>query len=126
MNTTCTSHEVKPEAAQEEIIAVQPRHVSENRDGEHTIRIELPGVAREDVAVSLEENILKVRAARGSLIPKEARVLRRELQSRDYELRVRLAPEVDAERLGAVLLDGVLSIRLPRRESAGCRTITVQ
>ena len=126
MNTTCTSPEEKLEVATEETFAVKPRYVLETRDQDQTIQIELPGVLREHVAVNLEKNILKVSAKRLALIPKEARVLHRELHSRDYELRVRLDAEVDEDRLRAVLLDGVLTIYLPRRESARIRNITVQ
>ena len=126
MNTTSIANEVKQATTLEGSLAVKPRYVLETLNQDQTIRIELPGVLRESVAVNLEANTLKVSARRMALIPKDARVLHRELHTRDYELRVRLNHEIDQERLSAVFVNGVLSIHLPHRESAKSRNVTVQ
>lgn len=73
--------------------------------------VDLPGFTREEVTVSLDKDRLLVVEARQADLP--------EGESRDFSrsektLRLRIPREVDAEKLGAKLEDGVLRVTLPK------------
>lgn len=73
--------------------------------------VDLPGFTREEVTVSLDKDRLLVVEARQTDLP--------EGESRDFSrsektLRLRIPREVDAEKLGAKLEDGVLRVTLPK------------
>lgn len=73
--------------------------------------VDLPGFTREEVTVSLDKDRLLVVEARQADLP--------ESESRDFSrsektLRLRIPREVDAEKLGAKLEDGVLRVTLPK------------
>lgn len=73
--------------------------------------VDLPGFTREEVTVSLDKDRLLVVEARQADLP--------EGESRDFSrsektLRLKIPREVDAEKLGAKLEDGVLRVTLPK------------
>lgn len=125
MNATVEPSEANPEVRHTETAEIKPLYNVHAQNQDHTVQIEMPGVRKEDVSVSLEGNILTVRAKRTALIPATARVLHRELESRGYKLCLKLSPEVDADRLSAVLNDGILALHLPQRAAESPRQIAV-
>ncbi|MCB1088223.1 MAG: Hsp20/alpha crystallin family protein [Verrucomicrobiae bacterium] len=107
---------------------VEPRYTTRKVD-EHTweIGIAVPGVKREDVAVSLEDSELEVTARRSDTRPDGWRPLQTPLPRPDgYRLGLSLAIDVDPERISAKLEDGILTLRLPVSETAKPRRIAVE
>jgi HSP20 family protein len=99
--------------------------VEEDTDG-FTLHVELPGVAAEDVEVSLEENVLTISGERRFYDAKEADGFRRiERHFGRFHRAVRLPDRVDAERVEAGYRDGMLRIRVPKAEEAKPRRIEV-
>lgn len=108
------------------LLAHKPRYSVQTREREVAIRLELPGVPKENISIHLEEGILSVLAKRETLIPKDAKVLHRELSSQDYELRLRLSSELDENQLCATFTDGVLLLTVPQRGGEKPRQITIE
>lgn len=86
------------------------------RDGELAIRFELPGVDPEKVDVSLDGNVLHVRAERNEGLAEGVENLRREIRYGTYEGRITLPDGVDSERLAARFMNGLLEIVVPFEE----------
>jgi HSP20 family protein len=97
----------------------------EEQDNAYVIEAELPGVKKDDVNIELVSNELmitgeiKEREREGILRKRTRRIGR-------FEYRVRLPEQVDADNVQASLKDGVLSVRVPKREQAERRTIQVK
>ncbi len=87
--------------------------------------LEVPGVHNEqiDIAVVGDELSLGIRHQRAA--PEGATYHRRERGAGSFTRVLRLPVEVDAERVQAELRDGVLTITLPKAESAKPRKIQV-
>lgn len=106
----------------------EPRHTSRRVD-DHTWELDvvLPGVKREDISISLKAGELEVLAPRTDALPAGWRPLQSPRPRPDgYRLQVSFAVEVDSDRIGAKLEDGVLTLRLPVAENAKPRRITVE
>lgn len=125
MNATVEPSETKNEIQHSQPTETKPHYTVYAQNLDHTVQIEIPGARKEEVSISLEQNILTIRAKRAALIPTTAKVLHRELASRDYKLCLKLSPEVDADRLSATLNDGILAVHLPQRTQEKPRQITV-
>ncbi len=77
-----------------------------------TITVELPGMAREDIAVELEGNLLTITGERRTT-PSEAnaQLVRRERPGGSFRRALAL-PTSDHEELSATLRDGVLTVKV--------------
>ncbi len=127
MNTTCCDTPPTPaKSAEAARAARRPRYQIETTSEAHTVRVELPGVVKEDVRLNLEDGVLSLSAARSRVVPEAWKPLHRELSDAGYELRLRLNDHVDEARLSATLEDGVLTLTLPVKEAAKPRAIAVQ
>ena len=97
----------------------------EEQDNAYVIEAEVPGVKKEDVNIELVSNELmitgeiKEREREGILRRRTRRIGR-------FEYRVRLPEQVDGDNVEAKLNDGVLSVRVPKKEQAERRQIQVK
>jgi HSP20 family protein len=89
----------------------------EEQDDAYVLEVELPGVQREDVSIELGGNELMIT---GELKERERTgiVRRRTRRVGRFDYRVMLPSEVDAESIEAKMNDGVLTVRVPKREQA--------
>lgn len=87
---------------------------------------ELPGVKRDDIEISLDNGVLTLRGARALEKENEERSYHRIERSYGHFIRSFTLPRtVDAERISANFTDGVLEIRMPRREEDKPRSIKI-
>ena len=90
------------------------------------LRMELAGVAKEDVAITLCGQELVIRGRRRPLHPVGVtRFLWQEINHGFFERRVRIPVPIDPEGLQAQYLDGILEVSLPRMAPVS-RRIPVQ
>jgi HSP20 family protein len=89
----------------------------EDKDNAY-VRAELPGVTREDVAVEIVEGDLRIQASRKAPAGEAGETV-------SLSRSVTLPDEVQADRVTAAYLDGVLTVTLPKREAAKPRKVTV-
>lgn len=117
----------KPSSTPVRRVEREPRYTARQID-EHTweLGVALPGVKREDVTVSLEDNDLEIVAQRHSSVPESWRQIHvAQAAPHVYRLELTLAIDVDPERISAKLEDGILTLRLPVSEAARPRRIAV-
>jgi HSP20 family protein len=101
--------------------------IFETANHDLVIKAELPDVNREDVTVTVENNVLTLRGEKK--LPADVRDDQFRRVERDYGSFSRsftLPNTVDAAKVGAEFKNGVLTIRLPFREEAKPRTINVE
>jgi HSP20 family protein len=98
--------------------------VNENADA-FRIQVNLPGVSRDGVDISLEDGTLSITGTRAHRVPEGWRPLRRELLEGDYRLSLRLNVEVDETKIKAKVEDGVLDLTLPKADEVKPRKIEV-
>lgn len=90
------------------------------------LRAELPGLRREDIHVSLHEDVLTLSGERRQDPSADERGnLRNERFFGRFERRFTLPVRVDAGRVSASYEDGILSVTLPKAEEAKPRQIEV-
>jgi HSP20 family protein len=100
--------------------------VTEN-EKEYTTLVEMPGVKKEDIKVSLEKGLLTILAQRKpNEMPGDARVLLNEIRVRDFERSLQIPDGIDANGISADLENGILRIVLPKGQNARPRSIEVK
>jgi HSP20 family molecular chaperone IbpA len=90
------------------------------------LEADLPGVARDDLSVVLEDNVLELRAEVRPPWPEGARPLLEESRVAAFRRSFILSDEVERAKITAELANGVLRLTLPRAERARTRRIEVQ
>lgn len=99
-------------------------NVHETAEG-FEVELDLPGIALEDLEVTLEGRELTVRGHRKTALPEGASWQRRERFHGDFTRQLRFGVDLDPARIEASLLRGVLTIRLAKAEQAKARRIPV-
>ncbi len=92
-----------------------------------TLRLEVPGMAREDVKLSVEDDVLTVRGQKRQETSQEnENFLRSERAYGMFERSFTLPAHFDRENVTASMDRGVLTIQVPRREEARAREIRIE
>ena len=95
-------------------------------DHEVKVRALLPGMKKEDVKVSLHQNVLSISGEKKAVeIPEDARVLRHERSSGRFQRTFRLNKPVVLDNISANLSNGVLTLTLPLKDEAKPKQIEV-
>ncbi|MBE0670803.1 MAG: Hsp20/alpha crystallin family protein [Anaerolineales bacterium] len=82
----------------------------------------VPGLKAEDLNIQILEDVVSIE---GEYKTDEAEFLLNELPSGAFRRTLRLPAEVDAEKVEAKIADGVLTLTLPKAESARPKKIKV-
>jgi len=93
-------------------------------DGAYTVWLEVPGVRREALDISLQNNVLTIKGAKEQAAV-EGRYRRVERSYGSFVRSLSLPRNVDENGVVANLENGVLEVRLPKREEARARQISV-
>ena len=105
---------------------VPPVDVFETENHEVVIKAEVPDVKREDLKVNFENNVLTIAGERRAPEASAADQVRRiERRHGSFSRSFTLPTWVDASNIAASYKDGVLTVRLPRREEAKPKAISV-
>jgi HSP20 family protein len=100
--------------------------IYETEDHELVLKAELPDMKREDIHVTFEHNVLTITGERKLAQEiKREHVQRMERYYGSFTRSFTLPATVDGTRITAGYKDGVLTIRLPQREEARPKQITV-
>jgi len=90
------------------------------------VTVELPGMKKEDIAISLHDGVLTVTGERKHEFEgEEGKTFRSERYFGKFQRSVTLPARVDASKVTASYKDGILSITLPKAEEAKPRHIEV-
>lgn len=91
------------------------------------IRAELPGIKAEEMDILVTGDTLSIEGERKFTIEDEnARYHRREREAGKFNRVISLPKQIDTEKVKATATDGILTIVLPKAESAKPREISVR
>ncbi|MBW3660613.1 MAG: Hsp20/alpha crystallin family protein [Gemmatimonadetes bacterium] len=100
-------------------VSETPEHLS--------LRLEVPGLSRDQIKISVEDNMLTVRGEKKQETTREDETFyRTERSYGSFERSFSLPTHFDKDAIHASLEDGVLTIRVPRREEAKAREISIE
>jgi HSP20 family protein len=100
--------------------------IYETQGREYVIKAELPEMKREDINVTFEQNVLTLTGERKASVDNDNGTYhRRERAHGTFTRSFTLPATVDGSRISASYKDGVLTIRVPQREEAKPKQITV-
>lgn len=97
------------------------------KDDEFVAKVELPGVSKDDVKITMQDNILTVRGEKKE--EKETRQSNYHHLERSYgsfQRSFTLPNAVKADKVEAQYIDGILTITLPKSEEAKRKQIEVR
>ena len=96
------------------------------RDGDtFYVRFDLPGVSADSISLTVEQNVLTIRAERRPEQPGGAEMLVTERPAGVFTRQVFLGDTLDADNIEADYSAGVLTLTIPVHEQAKPRTIQV-
>ena len=95
-------------------------------DKEFVVKAELPGVDKDNVKISLQENILTLHGEKNQGIEEKNENYRiNERVNGVFDRTIRLPNSVDAKKIKAKFKDGILSINLPKSAEAKLKEIPI-
>lgn len=101
-------------------------NITENKDN-YYVRAELPGLRTDDLDISVTGNNLAISGERKIVEEnKEAKYHRREREAGKFSRLIRLPGHINSEKIEAKLINGILTIVLPKAEEAKPKQITVK
>jgi HSP20 family protein len=95
--------------------------VIEAGDG-YTLEIEMPGVTKDGLDISVENNELTI-VGRRSLPIVEGTLIHHESRPENFRRIFELDPSIDADKIGAKIEQGLVTLTLPRAEHVKPRKI---
>lgn len=122
MNTTVLENR-NGERAQREQFVAPASSVLENGDG-YTLQVEMPGVNKEGLEISVENNELTI-LGRRSLPTVEGTMIHRESGRNNFRRTFELDPSIDTGKISAKIEQGVVTLTLPKAEQVKPRKIQV-
>jgi len=99
--------------------------VSQDHDNLYVV-VELPGMKREEIEISLHEGTLSIRGERKQERSEKEQGERTERFYGKFSRSITLPTRVEAERVTAAYKDGLLTITLPKAEEVKPKQIDVQ
>ena len=122
MNTLVRENRDADRAQNEQFVAPSAS-VVEAGDG-YTLEVEMPGVNKKGLEISIENNELTIRGRR-SLPTVEGTLIHRESRPENYRRTFELDPSIDADKINAKIDQGVVTLTLPKAEHVKPRKIAV-
>jgi HSP20 family protein len=90
------------------------------------VQAELPGLTMNDIEVLTVRNELTIRGARKDRLGDKISYHRRERNEGQFARTLKLPMEIDTTKVEATLMDGLLTIKLPKAEQAKARRIEIK
>jgi len=101
-------------------------NLTEDTNG-YFVRAELPGLKADELNITATGNTLSISGERKiSIEGKDIRYHRREREAGSFSRIISLPGDVDANKVDAKLTDGILTVYIPKAETAKPKQITVK
>lgn len=104
---------------------VKPAYNVREDDHGYDVTVYLPGVAKDGLEITAQENELTITGRRAWTPPAEWTALYRETSRAHFGLTLQHEGDLDLDKVGAELKDGVLHLTLPKAEAVKPRKITI-
>ena len=122
MNTLTRENRDADRARTEQFIA-PPASVIEASEG-YTLELEMPGVTKDGLDISVENNELAI-VGRRSLPAVEGALIHHESRPENFRRAFELDPSIDADKISAKIEQGLVTLTPPKAEQVKPRKITV-
>jgi HSP20 family protein len=122
MNTLTRENRDADRTEAEQFI-VPPASVIEAGDG-YTLELEMPGVTKDGLDISVENNELAI-IGRRSLPKIEGALIHHESRPENFRRIFELDPSIDGDKISAKIEQGLVTLTLPKAEHIKPRKITV-
>ena len=99
--------------------------IIDSKDALHLVA-DVPGADENDTEISLEKNVLTIRASVRPPNLEGYTAVETEYGIGDFERSFTISNEIDREGIEATVRDGVLRVRLPKAKHAGAQKISVR
>jgi len=109
----------------EEYVLLPPVDIYET-DNEFVIKAEMPGVKKDGVNVTLDNNELEITGKINGNLPDEKDLKYSEFNLYNYHRKFNVGDTIDRNALSAGLEDGILTLTLPKREEVKPKKIEVK
>ena len=94
--------------------------------GDHLeMRVEVPGVAKDDLSVKVQGNYLEISGSRKSDAPEGYTAHRVERAVKTFTRNFTLPADVDIDKVEAQMANGLLTLTLPKLEAAKPKQVTI-
>lgn len=103
----------------------RPAYQVKENDENYTLSVDLPGVSKDAVDVSVENGLLTLKAERSDNIPNDWKLLHSEARNSSYALTLKLGQRIDTNNIQASYENGVLNLTLAKPVEAQARKITL-
>ena len=120
---TLTRETRESDRSQAEQFVTPTASVTEIGDG-YMLEIEMPGVQKDGLDISVENSELTI-IGRRSLPAVEGTLIHRESRPENFRRMFELDPSIDANKIGAKIEQGLVTLTLPKAEHVKPRKITV-
>ena len=111
---------------EERLKFVMPIEVYETPN-EFVVKVELPGVKKEDVEIAVRDNYLVIKAEKKEEVEEEKQHVHvKERVYGKFERVIPLPPDLDTDNAKASFKDGVLEIRFPKKSATKEKKITIE
>lgn len=77
--------------------------------------LELPGVAKSELNIEIEDGILKVAGSKPVWNHENTQKVFQERSSGDFERQFRISPDLDTENISATFVDGLLKVQFKKK-----------
>ncbi|MES9971046.1 MAG: Hsp20/alpha crystallin family protein [Candidatus Thiodiazotropha sp.] len=91
-----------------------------------TLKADLPGVTREGLDIQVDKETLSIDGKAEIEMPEAMQAVYADVRATRYQRSFSLSSELDGDKAEASLNDGVLSLRIPKREQYQPRKIEVR
>jgi len=108
----------------EQVFVTPPANISATGNG-YVLEVDMPGVDKEGLEVTVEGNELTIIGRRKSDLP-EGEACYCESAQADYRRVFELGPDVDTSKISAEMRQGVLKLRVPKSQKAKPQHIEVK
>ncbi|MGH8475170.1 MAG: Hsp20/alpha crystallin family protein [Methylococcales bacterium] len=91
-----------------------------------TVEADMPGVSRDRLSVRVDRGSLAIEGKAEISVPEGMQSVYADVRSTRYQRVFSLSSELDGEKAEATLKDGILTLRIPKREQYQPRKIEVR
>lgn len=123
--TVHDKREIREQEGTREGLYFQPSVDIYESDESLTLVADVPGSTADDVEIDLRDNLLTL-TARASRLDERWKPLYQEYRLGHYLRQFRLGQQIDQKRISAQIRDGVLTLTLPKAESAIPKRIQIR
>lgn len=92
---------------------------------QYTLKLEMPGVTKDKLEITMENDELEIRGEAGAYHPENMELKYSEFFQYDYIRKFTVSNDIDREKINATFENGVLTLILQKHESVKPRKIAI-